>query len=94
MILSMILSLLYYALKNLGTGKIDPTRNQQGKKLLLKKDDESRGTDNNQQIRITTSMLSSTLCNYSNAYILVSGTIQIDGARADDVAKHVDEINK
>ena len=62
--------------------------------MLLKKDDESRGTDNNQQIRITTSMLSSTLCNYSNAYILVSGTIQIDGARADDVAKHVDEINK
>ena len=94
MILSMILSLLYCASKNLGTGKIDLTRNQLGKKLLLKKDDESRGTDSNQQIRIKTSMSSSTLCNYTNAYILVRGTIKTDGARADDGAKHVDEINK
>ena len=39
-------------------------------------------------------MLKSSLCDYSNAYILVSGTITITGARADDAARGVDERNK
>ena len=32
-------------------------------------------------------MLRSSLCDYSHAYILVSGNITINGARADDAAK-------
>ena len=39
--------------------------------------DDSRGTHNtNSQIRFKTSMLRSSLCDYSEAYILVSGTIK------------------
>ena len=40
--------------------------------------DESCGTYNtNSQIRFKTSMLRSSLCNYSNAYILVNRTITV-----------------
>ena len=39
--------------------------------------DDSRGTYNtNSQIRFKTSMLRSSLCDYSEAYILVSGNIK------------------
>ena len=36
-------------------------------------------------------MVRSSLCDYSDAYILVSGTIIITGAGADDAAKRRDE---
>ena len=39
-------------------------------------------------------MLRSSLCDYSDAYILVSGTVTITGAGADDAAKRLDERNK
>ena len=39
-------------------------------------------------------MLKSSLCDYSDAYILVSGTVTIDGAGDDDNAKWLDERNK
>ena len=39
-------------------------------------------------------MIRSNLCDYSDAYILVSGTITITGAGADDTAKQADERNK
>ena len=39
-------------------------------------------------------MLRPSLCDYSDAYILVSGTITINGAGADDAAKRLDERNK
>ena len=39
-------------------------------------------------------MLKSSLCAYSDAYILVSRTITIDGAEADGNQKPLDEINK
>ena len=39
-------------------------------------------------------MWRSSLCDYSDAYILVSGTITIAGAGDDDDAKRVDETNK
>ena len=35
-------------------------------------------------------MLKSSLCTYSDAYILVSGTITITGAGADDAVKQAD----
>ena len=39
-------------------------------------------------------MLRSILCDYSDAYKLLSGTITITGASADDESKRLDEINK
>ena len=38
-------------------------------------------------------MLKSNLCDYSDAYILVSGTITIDGVRDDDNEKQIDDKN-
>ena len=58
-------------------------------------DDHSRGTyNNNSQIKFETSMLKWRLCDYSDAYILVSGTITITGARNDDAVRRLDERNK
>ena len=54
--------------------------------------DESRGTYNvNIQIKFKTTMLKSSLCDYSDAYILVKGTITIAGAGDDAAARQADE---
>ena len=42
------------------------------------------------QIKFKTSMLRSNLYDYSDAYILVSGTITINGAGNDDAARQLD----
>ena len=39
-------------------------------------------------------MLRSSLCDYSDAYILVSWTIAVTGPREEDAAKWLDETNK
>ena len=39
-------------------------------------------------------MIRSNLCDYKDAYILVSGTVTITGAGADDATKRADGINK
>ena len=39
-------------------------------------------------------MIRSNLCVYSDAYILVSGTVIFDGEEEDDAKKLLDEINK
>ena len=45
--------------------------------------DESRGTYNvNSQIKFKTTMLKSSLCDYSDAYILLKGTIIINNTAA------------
>ena len=47
-----------------------------GQKNRVEINDEERGKYNtNSQIKFKTSLLRSSLCNYSDAYILVSGTI-------------------
>ena len=57
--------------------------------------DELRGTYNvNSQIKFKTTMLKSSLCDYSDAYILVKGTITIEGAGADAAARQADERDK
>ena len=49
--------------------------------------DESRGVYNvNSQIKFKTSMLKSSLCDYSDAYILVQGTISINNTAAQGAA--------
>ena len=49
--------------------------------------DESRGVYNvNSQIKFKTTMLKSSLCDYSDAYILVKGTITVNNTAAQDAA--------
>ena len=59
------------------------------------KNDELWGTykDNN-QIKFKTSLFRSNLCDCSNAYIFISGTITNKGEGVDDAAKRTDEKNK
>ena len=77
---------------------LDDTTNQPSKfrtRYLVEINDQSRGNyGKNNQIKFKTSIIRSNLCDYSDAYILVSGTITIDGAAADDNAKRLDEQNK
>ena len=76
----------------------DNTVNQPSKfrtRNWIKINDESRGVYNvNSQIKIKTTMLKSSLCDYSDAYILVKGTISINniaaqGAAANNIDKKV-----
>ena len=56
---------------------------------------ESRGTCNvNSQIKFKTAMLKSSLCDYSDAYILVNGTITITRAGDNAAARQADERDK
>ena len=47
----------------------------------------------NSQIKFKNSMLKSNLCDYSDAYVLVNGTITITGAEASDAEKRLSERN-
>ena len=68
---------------------LDNTSNQPSKfrtKNWIEINHQSRGTYNtNSDIRFKTTMLKSSLCDYSDAYILVKGRITITGA-GDSVA--------
>ena len=77
---------------------IDGTSNQPSKfgtKNWVEINDESRGTCNvNSQIKFKTSMLKSSLCDYSDAYILVKGKIKIKGEGDNAAARQADERDK
>ena len=77
---------------------IGDTSNQPSKfrtKNWVEINDESRGTYNvNSQIKFKTIMLKSSLCDYSNAYIIVKGKITITGRGADAAARQADERDK
>ena len=77
---------------------IDDTSSKPSKfrtKNWVEINDESRGTYNvNSQIKFKTTMLKSSLCDYSDAYIVVKGTITITGAGADAAARQTDERDK
>ena len=74
---------------------INDTPNQSYKfktKNWVEINDESRGTYNvNSQIKFKTTMLKSSLCDYSDAYILVKGRITITGAGNDAAARQAYE---
>ena len=57
-------------------------------------DDSSRKYNRNSQIEFKTSILKSSLCDYSDAYVLVNETIKNTGAGTYDAAKQFDERNK
>ena len=65
---------------------LDNTSNQPSKfitKNWVEINDESRGTYSvNRQINFKTSMLRSSLCDYSDAYILVKGNISVNNTAA------------
>ena len=64
-------------------------------KNWIETNDPSRGVYNvKSDIRFKTTMLKSSLCNYSDAYILVKGRIIITGAGADAAAIQIDERDK
>ena len=77
---------------------LDNTPNQLSKfrtKNWIEIKDQSRGVHSvNSDIRFKTAMLESSLCDYSDAYILVKGGIIITGAGADDAARQTVERNK
>ena len=76
----------------------DNTSNQPSKlraKNWIEINDQSRGVYNtNIDIRFNTTMLKSSLCDYSDAYILVKGRITITGAEDDAAATQAEEKNK
>ena len=67
---------------------VDNTSNQPSKfrtKKWVKINDESRGTHSvNKQISLKTSVLRSSLCDYSDTYILVKGNISVNNTAAAD----------
>ena len=67
---------------------IDDALNQPSKfrkRNWVEINDESRGTYNvNSQIKFKTTMLKSSLCDYSDAYILVKGTISVTDTATGD----------
>ena len=74
---------------------LDNTSNQPSKfrtKNWIEKNDQSRGTYNtNSDIRFKTTMLKSSLCDYSDAYILVKGRITITGEGNTAALRQADE---
>ena len=56
--------------------------------------DDSRGRYTNADIKFTTTMLKSDLCDYSDAYMFVKDTITITGAGDSPAARQLDETNK
>ena len=76
----------------------DNTLNQPSKSRTrnwVETNDESRGAHNiNSQIKFKTTMLKSSLSDYSDAYILVKETITITGRGADAAARQADERDK
>ena len=75
---------------------IDDASNQASKfrtRDWVELNDESRGAYNvNSQIKFKTTMLKSSLCDYSDAYILLKGTISVTNTAAAGVAAN--NINK
>ena len=74
---------------------LDNTSNQPSKfrtKNWVKINDEPRGMYNvNSEIKFKTTMSKTSLCDYSNACILVKGTITIARAGDNDEARQADE---
>ena len=76
---------------------LDNTTNQPSKfktRKWIEINDETRGKYKNSNIKFKTPMIRSNLCDYGDAYILVSGTMTITGEEDDDAAKKADKRNK
>ena len=80
------------------TNLLDDSPNKTSKfrtKNSVEINDESRGTYNDgKQLKFKTTILKSSLCDYSDAYILVKGKITITGTGNDAAARQTDERDK
>ena len=80
------------------TNLLDDSPNKTSKfitRIWVEINDESRGNYNDEkQIRFKKTMLKSSLCDYSDAYILVKEKITVTGPGADAAARQVDERDK
>ena len=76
----------------LDTGSNQPSKFRT--KNWVEINNESRGTYISNDIKFKTTILTSNLCDYADAYILVKGTITITGAGNDDATKRADERDK
>ena len=80
------------------TDLLDDSSNKTSKfrtKKWVETNDESRGTYNDdKQVKFKRTMLKSSLCDYSDAYILVKGKITITGEGDDAAARKADERDK
>ena len=74
---------------------LDDTSNQQSKfrtKNWVEINDESTGTYNTySQTKFKTTMIKSSLCDYSDAHILVKGTITVNNTAADVAANNINK---
>ena len=77
---------------------LDNTPNEQSKcrtKFQVKINYDSQGTYNtNRQVNFKTTMLKSSLCDYSNACIIVKETITVVGAGANEATRDQDKNDK
>ena len=76
---------------------LDNTTNQSSKFRTtnwVEINDETQGTYDTSSNKFKTTVLRSDLCDYSDSYILASGTIKITGAGDDDNARKIDGRNK
>ena len=76
---------------------LDKTSNQPSKcktRNWVEINHESKGTYTSNDVKFKTTILRSILCDYADAYILVTGTITITGERDDAAARQADERNK
>ena len=82
----------YQKIANLIDDDDDDASNQPSKFRMrnwVEVNDESRGAYNvNSQIKFKTTMLKSSLCDYSDAYILVKGTISVNNTAAQGAAEN------
>ena len=84
----------YYKVTNLSDNASNQLSKCRAKKWIGISDDSNRTYNTNRQIKFKTAMLKSSLCDYSDAYILVKGTIAITGAGDNDGVRRADERNK
>ena len=77
---------------------LDNTANQLSKfttENWIKINDEQRGRyTTGSDIKLKTTMLRSKLCDYADAYLLVKGTIRINGAGDETAVRRADKRNK
>ena len=77
---------------------LDNASNQLSKfrtKNWIEINNQSRGVHNtNSDIRFKTTILKSSLCDYSDAYILVKRKVTVTGGEDDDAARQADERKK
>ena len=77
----------YQKILNFWDNKLHQPSKFRTKKWVEINDDSHEVYSTGILIRSKVMMLKSSLCNYSDPYILVSGKITINGERADDAAK-------